>query len=339
MTLRLGVEMHYPEAQDRAGAVEVARAAEASGFDSLWVSELYSYDCFTTLTHLACNTERIMLGTNIANIYARTPAMLAATAASLDQLSGGRMILGLGASGPQVIEGWHGVPYDAPVQRTREVIEISRMVMRGDRLNYTGSLYQVTQGLKLINKGQRSDIPIYVAALGPKNLEMTAEFADGWLPTWYSTNHAESVFGPHIEAGLAKAGRARADFQVMPLVPTFVGDVSEGIMMGKFVIGFYLGGMGSKKKNFYKDLAQRYGYVEETEKIQQLFLDGDKQAAIAAVPDELVDEVCAIGDESRLRDRLKAFEAAGATGVIAAPLASDNADRIRILETLARANS
>lgn len=338
MSLRLGLEMPYHDAQDRASNVDLARAAEANGFDAVWVSELYSYDCFTTLTHLACNTTSIGLGTNIANMYARTPAMLASTAASLDQLSGGRLRLGLGVSGPQVIEGWHGVAYDKPIQRTREVIEITRTILRGERLNYTGEIYNVTKGLKLINKGQRPDVPILVASLGPKNVEMTAECADGWLPTWFSTIHAERVFGPQIDAGLARAGKDRSSFDVMPLVPVFAGDVQTGINAGKFVLGFYIGGMGSKKRNFYKELAVRYGYEAEADKIQELFLGGDKQAAIMAVPDELVDEVSAIGDEARLRDRLKAFEAAGATGIIAAPLAGNNASRIAILETLARAN-
>ncbi|GAC1421085.1 MAG: LLM class F420-dependent oxidoreductase [Actinomycetota bacterium] len=339
MTLRLGIELPYNEMHDRAAMVELSRAAETAGFDSIWISELYSYDCFTTLTHLACNTTTIKVGSNIANIYARTPAMLAATAASLDQISGGRLILGLGVSGPQVIEGWHGVPYDRPLQRTREVIEICRTVMRGDRLTFEGDVYKVTKGLKLINKGQRPDIPIYVASLGPKNVAMTGEIADGWLPTWFSTTHAERVFGPSLEEGFAKAGRTRDGFEIMPLVPVFVGDVKTGIQAGKFVIGFYLGGMGSKKQNFYNDLAKRYGYVEEAERIQDLFLSGDKQAAIEAVPEELVDECCAIGDEDRIRERLKAFESVGCTGIIAAPVAGSNAERIAIIQTLARANA
>lgn len=336
MTLKLGVEMPYPEAHRRAEAVELVRAAEANGFDSVWVSELYSYDAFTTLTHLACNTSTIKVGTNIANIYARTPAMLAGTAASLDQLSGGRLILGIGVSGPQVIEGWHGVPYDRPLQRTKETIDILRTVMRGDRLNYTGDVFNVTKGLKLINKGQRTDIPIYVASLGPKNIELTAEHADGWLPTWFSTSHADTVFRPHVEAGLAKAGKR--SFEIMPLVTVFHGDVRAGLDASKWVLALYIGGMGSKKQNFYNQLATRYGYGDEAARIQELYLSGDKQAAVEMVPDSLVDEVSAIGDESRIRERLKAFEAAGATGVIAAPMAMDHAGRIEALEVLARAN-
>jgi F420-dependent oxidoreductase-like protein len=339
VTLKLGLEIPYHEMHDRDAMVDLARGVETLGFDAIWVSELYSYDCFTTLTHLACNTSTIKLGTNIANVYARTPAMLASTAASLDQLSGGRLLLGLGVSGPQVIEGWHGVAYDKPVQRTRETIDIIRTVLRGDRLKYEGQIFNVQMGLKLINKGQRPDVPVLVASLGPRNIEMTAECADGWLPTWFSTTHADTVFWPHIDAGLQRAGRKRSAFEVVPLVPVFAGDVAQGIAAGKMIVGFYLGGMGSKKQNFYNQLAQRYGYVEEAERVQDLFLSGDKQAAIEAVPDELVDEVSAIGDEARIRERLKAFEAAGATGIVAAPMAGDNASRIQMLETLARANS
>ena len=319
--------------------IELARAAEANGFDSIWASELYSYDCFTTLTHLACHTSTIKLGTNIANIYARTPALLAGTAAGLDQLSDGRFILGIGVSGPQVVEGWHGVPYDKPLQRTRETIDILRTVMAGGRLNYEGDVFNVTMGLKLINKGQRDNIPIYVAAIGPKNIELTAQKADGWLPTFYSTAHAERVFMPSVDAGLAKAGKDKKDFAVMPLVSAFVGDTDQGIAACKMLAGFYIGGMGSKKQNFYNDLMKRYGYEELAETIRDTFLGGDKQAAIEMVPDDLVDDMSLIGDESRLRDRLKAFEAAGATGVVVVPWAADTQGRTTVLETLARANA
>lgn len=339
MTLRLGLEIPYPEMHDRAAMIDLARAAEANGFDSVWVSELYSYDAFTTLTHIACHTTTIRLGTNIANIYARTPAMLASTAASLDQLSGGRFVLGIGVSGPQVIEGWHGVAYDRPLQRTRETIEIVRTIVRGDRLAYEGDVFRVTQGLKLINKGQRPDLPIYVASIGPRNVELTAECADGWLPAFFSPTHAERVFKPHLDAGLAAAGRSADRLAVMPFAAAFAGDVRAGLDAAKFLVGFYLGGMGSRQKNFYNTLAQRYGYVDQARTIQDLFLSGDKQAAILAVPDELADDVSLIGDEARLRDRLKAFEGAGATGVIVTPLAFDAAGRIATLETLARANA
>lgn len=339
MTLRLALELPYPEAQNRQDMIELARAAESNGFDSIWASELYSYDCFTTLTHLACHTSTIKLGTNIANIYARTPALLAGTAAGLDQLSGGRFILGIGVSGPQVVEGWHGVPYETPLKRTSETIDILRTVMAGGRLNYEGEVFNVTMGLKLINKGQRPDIPIYVAAIGPKNIELTAQKADGWLPTFFAASHADAIFKPHVEAGLAKAENPNKDFAVMPLVNAYVGDVQDGINACKMLAGFYIGGMGSKKKNFYNDLMKRYGYEDLAEKIRDTFLAGDKQAAIEMVPDDLVDDMSLIGDEARLRDRIKAFEAAGATGAVIVPWAQEPQGRAKVLETLARANS
>jgi F420-dependent oxidoreductase-like protein len=339
MTMKLGVELPYTEMHDRAATLALAREAEAIGYDSLWVSELYSFDAFTTLTQIACGTDRIKLGTNIANIYARSPAMLASTAASLDQLSDGRLILGIGVSGPQVIEGWHGVPYDKPLRRTRETIDIVRRVLSGDRLVYEGEVFRVTQGLRLINKPLRPDLPIFVASLGPKNVEMTAELADGWLPTFFSPAHAPEVFGPALAAGRSRRSPALGPLEVAPFVPALAGDVAVARDVLRWVIGFYVGGMGSREKNFYNALVRRYGFVEEAERIQDLFLSGDKAAAIAAVPDELVDAVSLAGDESRLRDGLAAFEDAGVTAMVVGPMAPDAEGRRATLEALARANT
>jgi F420-dependent oxidoreductase-like protein len=339
VTLKLGVELPYTEMHDRAATLALAREAEALGYDAVWVSELYSFDAFTTLTHIACGTDRIKLGTNIANIYARSPAMLASTAASLDQLSDGRLILGIGVSGPQVIEGWHGLPYDKPLRRTRETIDIVRRVLSGDRLVYEGDVFRVTQGLRLINKPLRPDLPIYVASLGPKNVEMTAELADGWLPTFFSPARARDVFGPALAAGGARRSPALGPLEVTPFVPALSGDIAAARDVLRWVIGFYVGGMGSREKNFYNALVRRYGFVAEAERIQDLFLSGDKAAAIAAVPDELVDAVSLAGDESRLRDGLAAFAEAGVTGMVVGPMAPDPDGRRATLETLARANS
>ena len=339
MTLKLGLEMPYTEMHERDAMLALAREAEALGYDTIWVSELYSFDAFTTLTHLACGTDTIKLGTNIANIYARTPAMLASTAASLDQLSGGRFILGIGVSGPQVIEGWHGLPYDKPLARTRETIDIVRQVVAGDRLVYEGDVFRVTKGLKLINKPLRPDLPIYVASIGPKNVELTAELADGWLPTFFSPAHADAVFGPALAAGRAKRSPALGPLEVAPMVPALAGDVVVARDVCRWGIGFYIGGMGSREKNFYNQLVRLYGYDREAETIQNLFLSGDKTAAIAAVPDELVDAVCLAGDESRMRDGLAAFAEAGVTQVVVGPMAPDADARRAPLETVARANS
>jgi F420-dependent oxidoreductase-like protein len=338
MTLKLGIELSYTEFSDRDTLVATAREAEANGYDMVWCPEVYTYDAFTTLTHIACNTERIHLGTNIAQIYSRSPALLAGTAASLDQLSGGRFRLGLGASGPQVIEGWHGVPYDRPVTRTREIIDIVRAIWTNERVRYQGKVFTLDMGLKLLNKGHRTDIPIYVAALGPKNVAMTAEIAEGWLPYPFSTEHGPRVFKEALEAGTAKRAPERGPLRIAPFAPVYVGDERNGLDGARMLLGWYIGGMGSKEKNFYNQLVQRYGFVEEAKKIQELFLGGDRTAAIAATPDALVDQCSVVGDEARVRDRLQAFEAAGATELVVAFL-GDPSERAKQIESLARANS
>ena len=223
--------------------------------------------------------------------------------------------MGVGASGPQVVEGWHGVPYDRPVQRTREIIEIARTVWSGQKVLHEGPIYHLNKGLKLLNAGHRKDIPIYVASLGPKNVEMTAEVADGWLPFPFSSEHARSVFDGPIKAGLAKRSAERGQFHVAPFAPVFVGDIEQGLNGARMVVGFYIGGMGSKEKNFYNQLVQRYGFVEEAKKVQEMFLGGDKAGAIAATPDELVDQVSIVGDEARVRDRLGLSPAEGRRSV------------------------
>lgn len=346
MILKIGIEIPYTETQDRDACVRLAREAEDLGYYAIWASEVYTYDCFTTLTYLAAKTSTIKLGTNIAQIYARTPALTATTAASLDQLSDHRFLLGLGASGPQVIEGWHGVPYEKPVQRTREIIDISRKVWAGERLEYEGDLYQLPggktkggRGLKLINHGHRKDIPVYVASLGPVNVAMTAEISNGWLPYPYSTRMAKEVFAESINQGLAKRDKALGDLIISPFTPCFVGDKATGMEAARGVLGFYIGGMGSKEQNFYNKLAQRYGYVEEAKKVQDLFLGGDKAAAIAATPDAFVEECSLLGSESEVKDRLHAFAESGATELLIAPLTGDPEHRLEMLRGLAKANA
>jgi F420-dependent oxidoreductase-like protein len=281
MALDLGVQIPYAEMHDREGMAALARVAEDAGFDSLWASELYSFDVFTSLTHLALATTRIRIGTNVANVYARTPAMLASTAASLDQISAGRLILGIGVSGPQVVEGWHGVPYADPLWRTTETIRVVRAVLQREKLRLTvnGRPAPAGQGLRLINPPLRADVPIYVAAIGPRNVELAAAEGDGWLPIFYSTECARAVFDPSLEAGFARSGRTGRGFGVLPLVPTFVGDRRTGLDLVRWFAGFYIGGMGSRRVNFYNRLAARYGYEEEAVRIQDLFLSGRKQEA------------------------------------------------------------
>jgi F420-dependent oxidoreductase-like protein len=339
MALRLGIEIPYPEMHERGGLIALAREAEAEGYDCIWCSEVYTYDAFTTLTQIACATERIKVGTNIAQIFARTPALLASTAASLDQLSGGRFVLGVGASGPQVIEGWHGVPYDRPVQRTREIIEICRKIWSGGRVLHAGDVFTLDKGLKLLNQGHRADIPVYVAALGPRNVEMTAEVANGWLPFPFSTERAPDVFAGPLAAGRARRDPALEPLRVAPFAPVFIGDAAVGLEAARFVVGWYIGGMGSREQNFYNRLAQKYGFREEALKVQEMFLGGDKAGAIAATPDALVDQCSIVGDPARARDRLQAFASAGATELLVSFVAGEPGQRSEMLRALARANA
>jgi F420-dependent oxidoreductase-like protein len=287
---------------------------------------------------MAARTSRIRLGSGIVQAGTRTPALVAMTAMSLASMSGGRFMLGLGVSGPQVIEGWHGLPYHKPLRRTRETIDIVRMVLAGEKLVYEGELFNLTQGLRLLNKPLRPDLPIYVASLGPKNVELTAELADGWLPTFFAPAHAERVFGPSLAAGRAKRSPALGPLEVAPFVPAFGGDLATGRDVARFVVGFYVGGMGSREQNFYNTLVRKYGFEQEAERIQDLFLSGEKGGAIGAVPDDMVDAVSLIGDVARLRDGLAAFADAGCTALVIGPMAPDRDGRRQTLEMLAEAN-
>jgi len=315
--------------------VEWVQAADRLGYEAVFVPEAYSYDSVSIMTALALKTERIKIGAGILNVFSRSAALIAQSASAIDMLSNGRFILGLGTSGPQVISGYHGVPFEKPLQRTREYVEVIRMALKRERLVYDGETVKLTMGLKLINHPVRDTIPIIIASLGPKNLEMTGEIADGWMPTLFSPQHVD-VFQPHLEAGLAKSGRKWGDLEVTPMVPVVVyDDVEVGRSMVKPYIALYVGGMGSRERNFYNQLVQRYGYVEEAKKIQDLYLGGDKAAAAALVPDELADETSLLGTPERIHEGLRKLEAAGVTMPILAINAFNTEDRIKALEALA----
>jgi F420-dependent oxidoreductase-like protein len=274
---------------------------------------------------MLAQTERMSFGPAIMQMPARTPAMTAMTAATLDLMSGGRFLLGLGLSGPQVVEGWHGQAYGKPLTKTREYVEIVRTILaREAPLEHHGPHYDIPytgpdatglgKPLKLIVHPRRPDIPIYLASIGEKNVELTAEIADGWLPIFFSPERYREAFGPSIEAGLAKAGNGKtlADFDIAPTVTVIVGDDIE--LLRSFVkpmIALYVGGMGARGRNFYNALACRYGYEAAATEIQDLYLDGKKKEATAAVPDELVDEVALIGPKERIRDRIDAWKESG----------------------------
>ncbi|HWM97422.1 MAG TPA: LLM class F420-dependent oxidoreductase, partial [Streptosporangiaceae bacterium] len=282
---------------------------ERAGLDIVFVPEAYSFDAVSQLGFIAAKTERVQIASGIFQLYSRTPALTAMTAAGLDYVSGGRFTLGLGASGPQVIEGWHGVPYDAPIGRAREIIEICRMMWKREKVEHTG-IYNLPlpegqgtglgKALKLINHPIREHIPIYVAAIGNKNVEMTAEIADGWIPLYYSP-FRQDVYSEHL------AG-AKEGFEIPALANiTVTDDIEAGLLPVKMMLGFYLGGMGAKSTNFHVDLLNRMGFEHVTGKIQELFFAGKRAEAVAAIPDEMADEIALCGSDARIRDRLSAW--------------------------------
>jgi F420-dependent oxidoreductase-like protein len=303
--------------------LDLIRRAESLGFDSAWTAEAYGNDAITTATWIAAHTEKIKVGTAIMQMPARTPAMTAMTAISLDQLSGGRFILGLGPSGPQVVEGWHGVPYGRPLTRTREYIEILRKIFaREEPLTHEGYHYHIpvtgegTTGLgkplKSILHG-RPDIPIYTASISPNGLRCAAEVADGVFPMMMNPARFE-ILKPHLDAGFAKAGGGKGldSFAVCPGVTVMISDdLEQARMPVKMGLALYIGGMGARDKNFYNDYAKRLGYEEAAVKIQNHYLAGERAEAVAAVPDELVDDVHLVGPKGRIRDRLAAWREAG----------------------------
>ncbi len=314
--LRLGLNIGYSGAEITL-PVELVQQADRLGFYAVWAAESYGSDAVTPLAWLGALTERIHLGTAIMQMPGRTPANTAMTAITLDQLSGGRMLLGLGLSGPQVVEGWHGEAYGKPLGKTREYMQIVRTILeRRQPLVHQGEHYQVPYNgadatglgkpLKSIIHG-RADLPIYLAAIGPKNVELAAEVADGWLPVLFSPEHYDVAYRAQIEAGFAKAGNSKdfSRFDIAATVPVVVGrDVDACRAAVKPFLALYIGGMGAKGKNFYHDLACRYGFAEAADTIQDAYLAGRKGEAIVAVPDELVDAVALCGPKERIAERL-----------------------------------
>lgn len=341
--MRLGLNLGYwgGRVEDQG---ELVSEAERLGYHSVWAAEAYGSDAVTVLSWHAARTASINVGSAILQMPARSPAMTAMTAATLSGLSGGRFLLGLGVSGPQVAEGWHGVPYGAPLARTREYVSIVRRALAREPLEHAGTYYRLPydgpdatglgKALRLTVRPAH-DIPIYLAAIGPKNVALTAEIAEGWLPVFYSPRRAAEVYGPHLEAGFAAAGdpTKRQGFDVAPSVPAVLTDDPHQARWGvKPTLALYVGGMGARGRNFYFDLACRYGYERQARRIQDLYLDGKRMEAIAAVPDELVDEVSLIGPRAVLADRLAEWRESGVTTLVA--MARDVAT-LRVLAELA----
>jgi F420-dependent oxidoreductase-like protein len=318
---------------------------EKQGVNIVLVAEAYSFDAVSQLGYLAAKTSTIELGSGVVPIYTRTPTLLAMTAAGLDYVSEGRFRLGIGTSGPQVMEGFHGVPFDAPLGRTREVVEICRQVWRREKLTHQGRNYQIPlpadrgtglgKPLKLINQPVRERIPIAIASLGPKNVELTAEIAEGWQPVFFYPERADEIWGEALRAGTAKRDPALGDLDVMVGVSLAIGEnVSDRLEWAKPQLALYIGGMGAKGHNFYHNVATRYGFGDVADRIQDLYLAGRKAEAIAAVPDELVRSVSLIGPRGYVKERIAAFAEAGVTTLLASPVTADGTEYIDYVEQL-----
>ncbi|CAB4583840.1 MAG: LLM class F420-dependent oxidoreductase [Actinobacteria bacterium] len=317
---------------------------EKAGLDIAWVAEAYGFDAPTFMGYLAAKTESITIGAGILPIYTRTPTLMAMTAASMDTLTNGRFILGLGASGPQVIEGFHGVKYDAPLGRTREIIDICRIVWKRERVTYDGKYYQLPlpagegtglgKPLKMIAKPIREDIPVWIASLGPKNVELTAEIANGWLPIFYMPERANDVWGADLAAGMAKRDPSLGPLEICAGGLVAIGDDKSDIAeLARPMAALYVGGMGAKGRNFYNDLMCRYGYEEEAEKIQDLYLEGKKDEAAALVPSEFLKLTNLCGPEGFVRERIEAYAAAGVNVLNIIPVGENPTAIIEKLKT------
>jgi F420-dependent oxidoreductase-like protein len=326
-------------------AVKEVQLLEKAGLDMVWVPEAYSFDAPSAMGYLAANTERVTIASGILPIYSRTPSLLAMTAAGIDYLSDGRCMLGLGASGPQVIEGFHGVPYTAPVARIREIIEICRMVWRREPVKHDGRHYQIPlpqnkgtglgKPLKLINHPVRNDIPIAIAALGAKSVAMTAELADAWLPAFYTAEAAQSVWGEALSSGNRLRDPERKPLEVFAGGAVAIGEGLEDLRnLARPQIALYVGGMGARSKNFYNDIFSRSGYEAEAQTIQELFLSGDKKGAEAAIPDSYLARNSLIGPEGFVRERLQALQESGVNALNVGLLGHTTEERVANCEKL-----
>lgn len=343
--MRLGVHVGYwglgLTSQEQ---LAIVQEAERLGYDSVWAAEAYGSDTATILAWLAAGTSTIKLGSAIFQIPARSAAMTAMTAATIDQLSGGRMLLGLGASGPQVAEGWHGQRYGRMLQRTREYVAVVRMALARERVVFKGETLELPlpdgpgKALKLTIAPVQERIPIYLAAIGPKNTALAGEIADGWIPTLFSPEHV-SEFRGHLEEGAARAGRTLDGFDIAPTVNVFVTDDRAAARDAmRPYLALYVGGMGSRRANFYNSLVQRYGFEEAARTVQDLYLDGKREEAAAALPDELIDLVSLCGPADVVRERLRVFREAGVGTLMVSPMAwtlQERLDQLRLVAELA----
>jgi F420-dependent oxidoreductase-like protein len=349
MALKLGLNLGYwgigPQGEE---AVELVQAAENAGFESIWAAESYGSDAVSVLAYMAGKTEKVNLGAGILQVPARQPAAAAMAGITIDALSNGRFMFGFGPSGPQVSEGWYGVPYAKPWGRTREYIEVVKeIVAREGRLEHQGEHYTLplTEGEGVTGQGKalklnvhpvRDKIPVFVGAIGRKSVEMAAEICDGWIPIFFSLDKWEEIWGEHLEAGFAKAGRSREDLEVSPSISVAVdGDLDAARAIVRMGLLLYIGGMGSRETNFYVDLACRFGFEKEALEVQSLYLDGKREEAHAAIPDELVEVTSIIGTEDEVADRVAKFAAGGVDRLIISPVQVSADERLHTIERVA----
>jgi F420-dependent oxidoreductase-like protein len=346
MALKLGLNLGYWGIGPRNDeALEIVRTAEAAGYDSVWAAESYGSDVVSVLAWLAPQTETIKLGGAIMQVPARAPAAAAMAGATIDALSGGRFIFGFGPSGPQVSEGWYGAPYPKPWGRTREYIEIVRAIIaREGPVEYKGEHFQLPieggtgqgKALKLNFHPLRNEIPVFIGAIGRKSVEMAAEICEGWIPIFSSPDAFESTWGEHLEAGFEKGGRSREDLEVSPTVQIAIdGDLDTARAMVRTGLLLYLGGMGSRETNFYVDLTHRFGFGEVADEVQSLYLDGKRDEAYKAIPDELVNATSLVGTEDDVRDRVERYVAAGIDRLILSPVNPTPKERLHTIERMA----
>jgi F420-dependent oxidoreductase-like protein len=342
LRMKLGVHIGYwgmgLSSQDQLGIVQ---EAEKLGYDSVWAAEAYGSDTATVLGWLAGRTSKIRLGAGIFQMPARSPAMTAMTAATIDQLSGGRMIIGIGSSGPQVAEGWHGQRFAKQLARTRDYVAVVRMALSRERVEFHGETLELPlpdgpgKALKLTISPVQERIPVYLAAIGPKNTSLAGEIADGWIPTLFSPEHV-SELRPLLQEGAARSGKSLEDFDIAPTVNVFVTDeIGQGRDSMRPFIALYVGGMGSRKQNFYNQLVCRYGFEAEAKKIQDLYLEGKREDAMAAIPDALIDTVSLCGPADVVRDRLAVYRDAGVGTLGVTPTAFTAPERLQQLRLLA----
>lgn len=338
--MKLAMQINY--AGNILDMVEEVVRYESAGLDIVFVAEAYGFDAVSILGYLAAKTTRVELGPGILPIYSRTPALIAQTAAGLDYVSGGRAVLGLGASGPQVIEGWHGVAYDRPIARTRELIGLCRKVWRRERLESDG-IYQIPlrggtglgKALKLITEPVRPRVPIYLAAIGPANVALASELAEGWLPIFYLPEQAESVWGESVRNGLRLRDAELGDFEIVAGGLLAIENNSQDLLdLARPYVALYVGGMGAKTKNFYNDLFRRYGYGDLAEQIQDLYLGGEREKAAQLVPNELLERMNLVGSAGFVQERVQAFARAGVTTLMVTPIGQDPIGSFRQLRSM-----